>query len=379
MTVPFLDLKSHHRPLRAEIDAAISEVVDAGAFAGGPFVARFEEDFAAFCGTRFAVGVSSGTDALWLSLLALGVGPGDEVITVPNTFIATVEAISFCGATPVFVDVDEQTYTMDPRGLEQAISPRTRAVIPVHLYGQTADMDPILEIAQHHGLPVVEDAAQAHGALYRSRPAGSLGRLGCFSFYPGKNLGALGEAGAVVTNDAGLRDRVRMLRDHGQSRKYDHDLIGWNARMDGIQGAVLRLKLRHLADWNARRRTNAHIYDEALGGLENLLTPAEADWARHVYHLYVIRVNRRDELLRALADRGIACGIHYPTPVHLQAAYQHLRCEPGSFPVAERCARQALSLPLFPELTAEQVETVVNGLKGCLSEFRLKHEPVAAK
>ncbi len=266
MKVPFLDLKAHHQPIRNELNQAIGEVIETGAFAGGPFVAAFERDFAAYCGTRFAVGLGNGTDALWLSLLALGVGPGDEVITVPSTFMATAEAISFCGARPVFVDIDERTYTMDPGLLERAITPRTRAIIPVHLFGQMADMDPILEIARRHGLPVVEDACQAHGALYKGRKAGSLGVAGCFSFYPGKNLGALGEAGAVVTNDSELEGRIKVLRDHGQARKYHHSRIGWNARMDGIQGAVLRVKLKRLETANSRRRANARIYEELLGG-----------------------------------------------------------------------------------------------------------------
>jgi dTDP-4-amino-4,6-dideoxygalactose transaminase len=363
MRIPFLDLRAHHRPLQAELQAAIQEVIDSGAFAGGPFVAKFEEEFAAFCGTRFAVGVGSGTEALWLSLLAYGVGAGDEVITVPATFMATAEAISFCGAKPVFVDIDERTYTLDPELLERAISPRTKAVIPVHLFGQMADMDPILEIAHRHRLRVIEDACQAHGAEYKGRKAGSIGDAGCYSFYPGKNLGAFGEAGAVVTNDRSLQEKMQMLRDHGQETKYHHAYIGWNARMDGIQAAVLRVKLGALDRGNAARRAHARLYNEHLGGREDLITPIEANYAKHVYHVYAVRVKGRDQLLHALAERGISCGIHYPIPIHRQQAYHSLGLRHGSFPVAERCAEEFLSLPMFPELTAEQIETVAREIK----------------
>ena len=377
MRIPFLDLNAHHRPLREEIDAAIKEVIDSGAFAGGPFVARFEEDFAAFCQTRFAIGVGSGTEALWLSLLAYGIGPGDEVITVPASFMATAEAISFCGAKPVFVDIDERTYTLDPDLLELAITPRTKAVIPVHLFGQTADMDPILEIARRHRLRVVEDACQAHGAEYKSRQAGSIGDAGCFSFYPGKNLGAFGEAGAIVTNDATLIQKVQILRDHGQETKYHHSYIGWNARMDGIQAAVLRVKLKTLARGNDARRAHAQLYDEYLSGREDLITPKEAEYGRHVYHVYAVRVKGRDQLLDGLADRGISCGIHYPIPIHLQKAYRSLGLGPGAFPVAERCAEELLSLPMFPELTSEQIETVAREVKSLLSTAANPHACVA--
>ncbi|MGA2656141.1 MAG: DegT/DnrJ/EryC1/StrS family aminotransferase [Verrucomicrobiota bacterium] len=367
MKVPFLDLKAHHEPIRNELNQAIGEVIEAGAFAGGPFVAAFERDFAGYCGTRFAAGLGNGTDALWLSLLALGVGPGDEVITVPSTFMATAEAISFCGARPVFVDIDERTYTMDPGLLERAITPRTRAIIPVHLFGQMADMDPILEIARRHGLPVVEDACQAHGALYKGRKAGSLGVAGCFSFYPGKNLGALGEAGAVVTNDPELDGTIKVLRDHGQARKYHHSRIGWNARMDGIQGAVLRVKLKRLETANSGRRANARIYEELLGASEEVITPYAAPHNGHVYHVYALRVRDRDLVLESLAGKGISCAIHYPVPVHLQEAYRSLGYGEGSFPVAERCAREFLSLPMYPELSQEQIQAVVTELKACLS------------
>jgi dTDP-4-amino-4,6-dideoxygalactose transaminase len=266
MKVPFVNLKAQYAALRPELDAAIMEVLESAAFAGGPFVAQFEQQFAGFCECPHAIGLGSGTDALWLTLLALGVRPGDEVITVPNTFIATAEAVTYCGAKPVFVDADERTYTMAPAAIEAAITPRTRAILPVHLYGQTADMDPILEVARKHGLPVVEDACQAHGARYKGKRAGSLGDAGCFSFYPGKNLGAFGEAGAVVTRSQELADRIRTLRDHGQARKYVHSMIGWNARMDGIQGAVLGVKLAHLEAANCRRQLNAKVYAREFRG-----------------------------------------------------------------------------------------------------------------
>jgi dTDP-4-amino-4,6-dideoxygalactose transaminase len=363
MTVPFLDLKAHHDPLRDELMRAIEEVIDRNAFAGGPFVEKFEKDFASFCHTDHAIGVGHGTEALWLSLLALGVGPGDEVITVPCTFIATTEAISFCGATPVFVDVDEQTYNMDPKLLESAITPKTKAIIPVHLFGQMADMDPIMEIAHKHSLPVIEDACQAHGAEYKGRRAGSIGVTGCFSFYPGKNLGAFGEAGGVVTNDSVLEKKIKCLRDHGQEKKYYHSDIGWNARMDGIQAAVLKIKLGHLDKASAARRANAQLYNEQLAGVEGIILPYEPDYSKAVYHIYAVRVKERDQILQSMAEVSISCGIHYPVPLHLQQAYSHLALGPGSFPVAERCSAEFLSLPMFPELTAEQIERVTRELK----------------
>jgi dTDP-4-amino-4,6-dideoxygalactose transaminase len=375
MKIPFLDLKSQNDLQKDEINAAIQAVIEKSAFAGGPFVAAFEEDFAAYCGSRFAVGVGSGTDALWLALLALGVGPGDEVVTVPGTFMATAEAITYCGARPVFVDIDEQTYTMDPDLVEKAITPKTKAIIPVHLFGQTADMDSILETARRHGLPVVEDACQAHGALYKGRKAGALGVAGCFSFYPGKNLGAFGEAGAVTTNDPELRQKMQMFRDHGQARKYHHSVVGWNGRMDGIQGAILRVKLKLLDSGNAARRAHAAQYAKLLDTAEEVILPKEAGYAQHVYHLYAVRVNERDRVLQALTDRGIGCGIHYPIPVHLQEAYRFLGHGKGSFPVAERCAEQFLSLPMFPALSPEQVATVAKELVDCL---RPETRPVQA-
>ena len=362
MTVPFLNLQAHHQPIRAELDAAIAQVIDSGAFAGGPFVASFERDFAAYCGARFAVGVGNGTDALWLTLLALGIGPRDEVITVPSTFMATAEAISFTGARPVFVDIDEQTYTLDHTLLEKAITPLTKAIIPVHLFGQMADLSPILQIASENGIPVVEDACQAHGACYKGSKAGTMGIAGSFSFYPGKNLGALGEAGAVVTSHPQLEAKIKVLRDHGQARKYFHSHIGWNARMDGIQGAVLSVKLKRLDEANERRRAHARLYDQLLGGFEEVMTPFTAPYNDHVYHIYAVRVQDRDQVLQALADKGISCAIHYPVPVHLQEAYRSLGYSLGSFPVAEKCAAEFLSLPMYPELSNEQIHYVADEL-----------------
>src|ERR1044071_4038580 len=364
MKVPFLDLKAHHAPLIEKFDLAIREVIESSAFAGGPFVEKFEEEFAAFCGSSDAIAVGNGTDALWLALLGLGIGEGDEVITVPNTFIATAEAITYCKARPVFVDVDPNTFTMDPAELEKSLTERTKAIIPVHLFGQPADMDPILEFARANGLFVVEDAAQAHGAEYKGRKAGTMGDAGCFSFYPGKNLGAFGEAGAVVTNDAELNEKIRILRDHGQVRKYHHTLIGWNCRMDGIQGAVLRTKLRHLDRGNQLRRSLAFKYDRAFGNCEEVLTPFEAMYARHVYHVYAIRVHERDVVARNLQEKGVGCAVHYPVPIHLQEACRNLGYKKGAFPIAESLADQFLSLPMFPELTKEQIEYVVR----CVTE-----------
>lgn len=362
MKVPFLDLNSHHEPLRDEIACAILDVIDAAAFAGGPFVARFEADFAAYCDSPHAIGVGSGTEALWLTFLALGVGPGDEVITVPNTFMATAEAITYSGARPVFVDVDERTYTMDPAALEKAVTARTKAIVPVHLFGHPADLDPILEVARKQDLFVVEDACQAHGAEYKGRKAGTLGDAACFSFYPAKNLGAFGEAGAVVTRNMVLQEKIRILRDHGQVRKYYHAMVGWNCRMDGIQAAILRIKLRHLERGNQLRRSHAAYYNRAFNDIEEIVAPAQAACVRHVYHIYAIRVRDRGEVMRFLAEKGIGCGIHYPVPIHLQEAYRCLRYERGAFPIAERCAMEFVSLPMFPELTPAQLEMVAQAV-----------------
>jgi dTDP-4-amino-4,6-dideoxygalactose transaminase len=366
MQVPLLDLKAQYKSIKTEIDQALQAVLNETAFAGGPFVARFEEAFAAFCECRYAVGVGSGTDALWMALIASGVGPGDEVITVPDTFIATAEAITFCGAQPVFVDVEESTCNMDPNKLEEAITERTKAIIPVHLFGQPADMDPIMEIARKHGLLVIEDACQAHGALYKGKKTGSIGDAGCFSFYPGKNLGAYGEAGAVVTNNDSLAEKLRMFRDHGQARKYEHSMVGWNARMDGLQGAVLSVKLNHLEEWNNARRQHAGLYEELLKNIEKIVLPKEAAYARHIYHIYAIRVKDRDKLISQLAEHQIFCGIHYPVPLHLQKAYESLAVPAGRLPVAEQCASEFVSLPMYPELKEEQIVYVYEILKSLI-------------
>jgi dTDP-4-amino-4,6-dideoxygalactose transaminase len=364
--VPFLDLKAHHDPIRAEVMAALNEVIDANAFAGGKFVAKFEEEYARFCETKFCVGVGNGTDSLWFSLLALGIGPGDEVITPPMTFMATAEAITYAGAKPVFVDIDPKTYTVDITKIEAAITPRTKAILPVHLFGQSADMDPILAVAKKHKLVVVEDAAQAQGTLYKGRKAGSIGQAGSFSFYPGKNLGAWGEAGAVTTNDPALRDGLQMFREHGQKKKYYHDVVGWNGRMDGIQGAVLSVKLKYLDKANEGRRRAASRYNQLLAGASGVVLPVEADYGRHIYHVYAVRVGQRDAILKQLGERGIAAGIHYPVPVHLQNAYANLGYKHGDFPVSEACGNSFLSLPMYPELTDQQIDTVVRELLAIL-------------
>ncbi len=363
MKVPFLDLKLQYDSIKDEAQAALEAVLDSCAFAGGPFAGKFEEDFAEYCECAEGVGVGTGTTSLWMALLALGVGPGDEVITTPNTFIATAEAISFCGAKPVFVDVDSETYNMDPRLLEAAITPRTKAIIPVHLYGQVCDMDPITEIARSKELSVVEDACQAHGGQYKGKRAGSIGDAGCFSFYPGKNLGAYGEAGAIVTNDGPLAVRLRMFRDHGQESKGVHSIIGWNSRMDGFQGAILAVKLKHLPAWTEARRRHAGTYRELLSDLDEITLPAEADYAHHVYHIFAIRAKNRDDLIAALKEKDIHCGVHYPRPIHLQGAYEDLGYGVGSFPIAEAQAMESVSLPMFPELTEAQIETVCNEIR----------------
>lgn len=366
--VPFSDLRAQHEPIKRELMEVFRGVLEEGAFVGGPHLSEFESQFASFCQAQYALGVGSGTAALWLSLLALGVGPGDEVITVPNTFIATAEAISLCGARPVFVDVDERTYTMDPKQLEAAITMRTQAILPVHLFGQMANMDAILAIARRDGTPVVEDACQAPGAEYKGRKAGSLGVAGCFSFHPGNNLGALGEAGAVVTGEGEVRSRIQMLRDHGQAAKNVHPAIGWNAGMDALQAAILKVKLLHLEAEAAARQSHARLYDRLLEDEPRVLRPVTAPHNHHVFQVYAVRVRNRDTVSRRMAARGVTCAVHYPTPIHLQKAYEFLGLGPGSFPVAERCARELLSLPMYPGLTAEQIEAVVANLKECLTE-----------
>jgi len=354
--IPYLDLKAQYLSIKEEIGRAINGVLESSQFVLGKEVAAFEEEFAAYSGGGLAVGVNSGTSALHLALLAAGVQPGDEVITTPFTFVATVAAIHYARAVPVFADIDPVSYTLDPALVEAAITPRTKVIMPVHLYGQPADMDPILEIARRHSLMVIEDAAQAHGAEYKGRRCGSLAEMACFSFYPGKNLGAYGEGGAVVTANPEFAKTIRMLRNWGESRRYHHDLAGFNYRMEGMQGAVLRVKLRHLERWTEARRAVAAVYTKRIR--DAFVTPCQMPYARHVYHVYAIRATRRDELAQNLNAAGIQTGIHYPIPVHLQKAYRDPRYSEGSMPVAEAVAREVLSLPLYPEMEQHQVETV---------------------
>jgi dTDP-4-amino-4,6-dideoxygalactose transaminase len=359
--VPILEFKTQYRAHQAELDAAIREVLEASWFILGKQGEAFEQEFASYCGGGHAVGVGSGTEALHLALLACGVGPGDEVITVPNTAVPTVCAIDFAGATPVFADIDPATFTLDPAELERRLTPRTKAVVPVHLYGQPADMEPILEFAQRHGLRVIDDAAQAHGAEYRGRRVGVLADATAWSFYPSKNLGAYGDAGAVTTNDPELARRLRMLRNYGEEERYYHTIRGFNSRLDEIQAALLRVKLRHLDAWNDRRREIAAHYGERIRHPEIRL-PGEASWARHVYHLYVVRTPRRDALREHLAAREIGSQIHYPVPLYRQQAYAHLQVPAGDCPEAERAMAEILSIPVYPELTDEQVEAVVEAV-----------------
>lgn len=362
--IPLVDLHAQYETIKPEIDAAIQRTIDRTAFILGPEAKQFEEHFAEFCGVKHAIGLDSGTAALHLALIALNVGAGDEVITTAHTFIATAEPVSLLGARPVLVDIDPRTYNLDPDKLEAAITPRTKAILPVHLYGQPADMDPILEIARKHNIPVIEDAAQAHGALYRDRKIGSLGEMACFSFYPGKNLGAYGDAGALVTNDDELAKKIRMLRDHGRTTKYEHEITGFGYRLDGIQGAVLDVKLKHLPTWNTVRRAHADYYTELLTSIDDsVVTPYESPHVRAVYHLYVIRTRARDALLQHLKEQNIEAGIHYPVPLHMQPVYKHLGYARGAFPETERAAREILSLPLYPELMHAQMERVVDALR----------------
>ncbi|WP_315925049.1 DegT/DnrJ/EryC1/StrS family aminotransferase [Mesorhizobium sp. SP-1A] len=361
--IPFLDLKAQYASIKSEVDAAVLSVLGSAQYVLGEEVAAFEREFADYCTTDQAVAVNTGTSALHLALLALGIGPGDEVVTVPFTFVATAAAVCYAGARPVFVDVDPLTLTMDARQLEAAITERTRAIMPVHLYGQMADMDAIMAIARRHDLPVIEDACQAHGAEYFGRRAGSIGDIGCFSFYPGKNLGACGEGGIAVTNDEALAAKMRMLRDWGQEQRYHHVVRGFNYRMDGIQGAILRVKLRYLEDWTEARRTHARRYSALLAGSPTVKLPREAAGRRHVYHIYAVRSPDRERLRHALQAEGIQSGLHYPIPVHLQKAYADLGHRAGDFPVSEAAAQEVLSLPLYPEMTAAQVERVAATLE----------------
>ncbi|WGV24088.1 DegT/DnrJ/EryC1/StrS family aminotransferase [Halotia branconii] len=363
--IPFLDLKTQYLSIKDEIDSAVLKVLESTQFVLGNEVTALEQEFANYCSAKQGIAVNTGTSALHLALLAAGIGAGDEVITIPFTFVATVAAICYTGATPVFVDIDPVCYTIDVNQIEKAITERTKAILPVHLYGQPADMKPIMEIARRHGLTVIEDAAQAHGAEYKGQRIGSIGDIGCFSFYPGKNLGAYGEGGMIVTNNPEYAHTMQMLRDWGQERKYHHVIKGYNYRMDGIQGAILRVKLRYLEKWTEARRANAAQYDALLKDL-NLTIPTVMPYSRHVYHVYAVRSPQRDELQKKLNDQGIQTGIHYPIPVHLQPAYADLGYKIGDFPHSELAAREIFSLPMYAELTSAQINTVADSLQGIL-------------
>jgi len=368
MNVPFLDLKVQYEQIKKEVLPMITEAMENTAFIGGPQVLGFESEFAEFCESKHCIGVNSGTDALRFALMASGVGPEDEVITVPNTFIATTEAISQVGAIPVFVDICHDTYNIDVTKVTEKITRKTKAIIPVHLYGQVADMEPLLEIAEQKNIVIIEDACQAHGALYKDKKAGSLGTAGCFSFYPGKNLGAFGEGGAVVTQHEEIAKKIRMIRDHGQAKKYFHDMEGYNGRLDAIQAGVLRIKLRRLKEWNDARRKNASYYNELLSDVPSVTIPFGPDFAESVYHLYVILVKDRDGLQEFLNKKGVSTGLHYPLPLHLQKAYSHLGYKEDSFPVTEDVSKRLLSLPMFPELERTQIEYVVSSIRELLNK-----------
>ncbi|MGB9720421.1 MAG: DegT/DnrJ/EryC1/StrS family aminotransferase [bacterium] len=374
MQVPFMDLKRQYEMIKDEIDEAIKKTIDSCAFVAGEKVKEFENNFANYCGVKYAIGISTGTSAIYAALKALDIGRHDAVITVPFTFIATAEAISFTGATPIFVDIKEDSYTIDPEKIREYIEKKcewvdkkgvlrdqekklnVKAIVPVHLYGQPADVDAIIEIAKKYNLAVIEDSAQAHGALYKDKKTGTLGDLGAFSFYPSKNLGAYGQGGIVLTNKEELAEKVRMIIDHGQKERYTHEFEGWNFKMDGFQAAILNVKLNYLDDWNEDRRQNAYYYNELLNGLENLKTPKEMTYAKHIYHLYVVRVLKREKFQGFLKESQIGTSIHYPIPLHLQKAYKHLGYKEGDFPVSERCAKEIVSLPMFPELTKQEIE-----------------------
>ncbi len=368
MAIPLVDLHMQYQALKSEIDAAIQRVLDSTHFIMGEEVERFEAHFAGLCAARYGLGVSSGTDALHLALLACGVAPGDQVVTTPYTFTATAAAIAHAGARPVFVDIEADTYNIDPARLEAAITARTRAIMPVHLYGHPADMEPILAVARRHGLRVIEDACQAHGATYRGRPVGALADAGCFSFYPSKNLGAYGDGGMVTTNDPEIAARVRSLRDHGRRGKYEHMAVGYTYRLDAIQAAILDVKLRYLGAWNEARRHHAQRYNQLLAGT-GLVLPVERPDCRAVYHVYVVRSPRRDEVVSRLQAAGVGAAIHYPLPLHLQPAWQDLGYRQGDFPVAEACASSVLSLPLYAELTEGQAQEVADRLKSIIASL----------
>lgn len=362
MRIPLVDLQAQYQTIKHEVIPALMDVLEHMQLFLGPQNQAFEQEFAAYCGSDYGIGVSNGTDALILALQACGIGPGDEVITVANTFIATVEAIAVVGATPVFVDIDPETYTLDWEQLDAVLTPRTRAVLPVHLYGHPVDMQPIMDFAKAHGLRVIEDASQAHGASYRGQRVGSIGDIGCFSLYCSKNLGAYGEAGICVTNDAALAGSIRMLRDHGSCTRYQHEVLGVNARLDELQAAVLRIKLRYLEEWNAARQAHAQAYTEQLQGIVEAV-PVVRSWGTHVYYVYVVQVQDRDVFRKHLEQAGIHTGIHYPTPIHLQPACSRYGYTQGMLPVTEAAAERIVSLPMYPELTIEQVQMVLDAVK----------------
>jgi dTDP-4-amino-4,6-dideoxygalactose transaminase len=366
--VPFLDLKAQNESIASELRPALDAVIHDAQFILGPAVERFEKSFAAYLGASHCVGLNNGTSALHLALLACGVGPGDEVITTPHSWISTTWALSYVGARPVFVDIDPKTYNLDPAKVAAAITPKTKAILPVHLYGQSADLDPLLAIAKERNITLIEDAAQAHGAKYKGRRVGTLGKVGCFSFYPGKNLGAFGEGGAIVTNDASVADRIRRMRDHAQQGRHVHTELGFNMRMEGVQGAVLDVKLRHLDGWNAARARHAKRYQELLAGVPNLVLPEAKDPDGHVWHLYVVLVRGKDreQVRAALGERGIQTGVHYPTAIPLQPVYASLGYKASDFPVAVDVMSSCISLPMYPQLTTEQVERTAAALRECL-------------
>ena len=361
--IPLVDLKAQYSILKSEIEPAVKSILDRCDFIMGADVSIFEEEFAEFSGGKFCIGVNSGTDALQLALLACGIKNGDEVVTVPNTFIATTEAITMTGARVVFADIDSESYTIDVRQIKNKITKKTKAIIPVHLYGLPADMDTIMKIAKDEGLFVIEDAAQAHGAIYKGRKVGVIGDIGCFSFYPGKNLGAYGDAGAIVTNNEEFANKIKLLRDHGRRKKYEHEIEGFNKRIDTLQAAVLRIKLKYLKEWNEKRRKNAEIYSYALKDIDGVEVPVKIKDIKSVYHLYVIKAKDRDNLKEYLEKEGIATGIHYPIPLHLQSAYKYLGLKEGNFPVAEDTAKRILSLPMYPELSEEQIYYISEKIK----------------
>jgi dTDP-4-amino-4,6-dideoxygalactose transaminase len=368
MNIPFVDLKTQYESIKSEIDAAISDVISRTAFVGGPFLASFEKAFADFCNVRNCIGVANGTDALYLAVRALGIGPGDEVITVANSFIATSEAITAAGAKVVFVDINPATYNIDVTKIEEKVTSKTKAIIPVHLYGQPADMDPILAIAKKHNLKIIEDAAQAHGAEYKGRRIGSIGDAACFSFYPGKNLGAYGDGGAIVTNDDDLAEKVRMIANHGRLDKYDHKLEGVNSRLDGLQAAILSVKLVHLPAWTEGRRRNAYIYNDYLKDV-SVATPEEINDVKAVYHLYIVRVKNgmRQKLQDYLASKGIATGIHYPIALPNLQAYAYMNHTQNDFPEATRVSQEIVSLPMYAELSEQQISFVAESIRECLA------------